>query len=402
MLAFKVSEWHLFQNLAKHKMQDYNEKMTVADQPLTSPRSLGFRVKAARTAKGWKQEELSKAMGIADRQTISTIENGERSLKPEELVQLCALLERDIEYFIDPFVVDGEAMFSWRASDSLPNEELSSFESKAGPWIGMLRFLRRLDTQVGGPFGMTLRLNQQSSFEDALAMGESVAEFMSLGSVPSERLVEKIESDLDIPVLFVDSIQSPQGVVSGATCHLPDLGVILINRNETEARRNYDLAHELFHALTWTIMPPDHRESLDTKANGKQWRVEKLADSFAAGLLMPTASLKKVIDSRLLGDKSHLVDVADQLRVSPTALAYRLFNAKLIDQYMCQALHGEKSRLPLIRPKRFSSSFVELVYQGIEQGQVSARKVAKTLDLNLHELKDLFAEHFTKPAPFTL
>lgn len=349
------------------------------------------------------QEALSQAMDIADRQTVSAIEKGDRAVKPVELVRLCEVLGRDINYFIDPFGVAGEAQFSWRATDSLPDEQLQAFEEQAGAWVGLLRFLRQWGEPEAKPFGVNLRLGAQSSFEEALELGEAVAAKLKLGPVPALGLVEKVETELDIPVLFVDAIESPHGNVSGATCHLPNLGVILINRNEPQVRRNYDLAHELFHALTWDKMPPLHREGASpTKRNGKQWRIEKLADSFAAGLLMPSSSLTELIGERA-SDIAHLRDVADRLQVSPQALAYRLLNARMIDPQLCERLSSCKNRLPSQSvPKRFSPGFIDLVYRGIERGHLSARKAAKAIGLTLPELVQLFEEHSKEPAPFAL
>jgi Zn-dependent peptidase ImmA (M78 family)/transcriptional regulator with XRE-family HTH domain len=365
-------------------------------------RSLGARIKSAREALGMSQEALSNAMGIADRQTLSDIERGARTVRPDELVRFGELLQRDIEFFIDPFVVEGEAMFSWRAVDSLPGAELDRFESHVGAWIGMLRFLRRWDPDVGGPFGQTLRLDRNASFEEALSTGEAVAQRLRLGAVPAKGLVDKIESILDVPVLFVDAVTAPHGSVSGATCHLPDLGVILINRNEPEARRNYDIAHELFHVLTWSQMPPERREDRAPKPKSKEWRVERLADNFAAGLLVPTDSLDRFIRRTRSTDVDHLVDVANELRVSPGALAYRLFNAKRIDERVRDELLQRKSGLAPTVPKRFSTRFVELAYNGIDRGHVSSRKVAKTLGMTLPQLAELFTEYTNKPVPFAL
>ena len=72
--------------------------------------------------------------------------------------------------------------------------------------------------------------------------------------------------------------------------------MILINRNESEARRFFDLAHELFHALTWDAMKADHRESNSVEARTKGKRIEQLANNFAAALLMPLASLANLPD----------------------------------------------------------------------------------------------------------
>ena len=44
-----------------------------------SQKLIGYRVKAAREAKGWTQDQLTQGMGLNDRQTVSDIENGKRA-----------------------------------------------------------------------------------------------------------------------------------------------------------------------------------------------------------------------------------------------------------------------------------------------------------------------------------
>ena len=61
-----------------------------------------------------------------------------------------------------------------------------------------------------------------------------------------------MQQRMGILVLMVDALPG----ISGAASTLPDLDVALINRREPEGRRNFDLAHELFHLLTWKTMPP--------------------------------------------------------------------------------------------------------------------------------------------------
>ena len=108
-----------------------------------SRKLIGCRVKAARETKGLTQEQLTQDLGLNDRQSVSDIENGRRSLKMEELLTLSHLLNRDIEFFIDPFAVAGEAQFSWRAAPEVPEDCLDGFELRAGQWIGLLRWLRQ-------------------------------------------------------------------------------------------------------------------------------------------------------------------------------------------------------------------------------------------------------------------
>ena len=51
-----------------------------------------------------------------------------------------------------------------------------------------------------------------------------------------------------------------------------------------EGRSHFDLAHELFHVLTWDAMPPERLE--EARETGGS-RVEQLANSLAASVLMP-------------------------------------------------------------------------------------------------------------------
>jgi Zn-dependent peptidase ImmA (M78 family) len=248
-----------------------------------------------------------------------------------------------------------------------------------------------------------LRLSSQSSFEDAQERAESLAAELGLGVIPAETLIDKVERELDIPVLFVDTVDAAEGQsISGATCHLEEMGVILINRNESEARRFFDLAHELFHALTWDAMKPEHRESNSVEDRNKGKRIEQLANSFAAALLMPRSSLEKLIDRERINDVAHLCEVAALLRVAPVTLAWRLFNLKAISEETRRGLSQEKQR-PSVSgpPKRFSAAFVKMLHEALENGRLSARKAAKAMGFGLGALTELFTQ-YDLPAPFEL
>jgi len=369
----------------------------------TSRKLIGYRVKAAREAKGLTQDQLTQGLGLNDRQTISDIENGKRTLKPDELLALSDLLDRDIDFFIDPFAVAGEAQFSWRAAPEVPENSLDGFELQAGQWIGLLRWLREQQDSRASVLKRALRLSSQSSYEDARARAESLVAELDLGVIPAEGLIDKIERELDIPVLFVDTVATADGQsISGATCHLEEMSVILINRNENEARRFFDLAHELFHALTWDAMKPDHRESNSVEERHKGKRIEQLANNFAASLLMPSASLHKLIERNRLDDIAHLCEVAALLRVAPVTLAWRLFNLELIGDDTRRSLSQEKQRASLSGPpKRFSPTFVKMLHDALENGRLSARKAAKAMGLGPSGLIGLFAQHDLTP-PFEL
>jgi Zn-dependent peptidase ImmA (M78 family) len=221
-----------------------------------------------------------------------------------------------------------------------------------------------------------------------------VAEF-GLGAVPAVRLVEVMERELGILVLMVDAFQG----ISGAACRLPELDVVLINRHEVVGRRHFDLAHELFHILTWDAMPPEHsEEARETGGN----RVEQLANNFASAVLMPMPVLDRFGDWSEIGEgelAARLNAVADELQVTASALKWRLVALDRIKPAMARAIpdaalrNNGRDAVSSVLPPPFSKPFMEVVALAVDEGRVSARRAGALLDLTVDDLADLFATH---------
>ena len=212
---------------------------------------IGSRIKALRQERGLSQDDVARLLGFNDRQTVSTIETGTRKVTAQELLLAAEKLEAPLEYFTDPFRLEGEGRFSWRQT-GVPPERLSEYESRASRWIGAYRTLA---AQVGRKTRLvrpSLGLTRRSRYEDAIEAGERFAIEFGLGEVPARRLARAMEEELGILVLMVDADEG----ISGAACRLPELDAVLIARREIVGRRHFDLAHELFHVLTWEAMPP--------------------------------------------------------------------------------------------------------------------------------------------------
>ena len=239
-----------------------------------------------------------------------------------------------------------------------------------------------------------LGLTRHSRFEDASQAGERfVAEF-DLGAAQAIRLAEVMERELGILVLMVDTFDG----ISGAACRLPELDAVLIARHEVAGRRHFDLAHELFHILTWDTMPPDHsEEARETGGN----RVEQLANNFAAAVLMPVDALER------FGGWSHLVEedlivqlnsAADELRVTSSALRWRLVALgrlpaaarSLPETALRNNGHDNIRAAP---PPLFSKRFMEVLGLAIDKGLVSVRRAAALFDGTVEDLAELFTGH---------
>ena len=184
------------------------------------------------------------------------------------------------------------------------------------------------------------------------------------------------------------------------------MNAVIINRREAEGRRNYDLAHEVFHLITWSKMEPPHIEHVNTPAKYK--RMESLADNFAAGLLMPCDSIEKhLVENPLPGTEAELMGwirtAATRFRVSGEAMKWRLSCLKKISKSAAARLEPAAIRVPLghALPARFSRPFTETIGWGISTGHISVRRAAEIVGETIDDLADLFSEHGLK-TPFDL
>jgi Zn-dependent peptidase ImmA (M78 family)/DNA-binding XRE family transcriptional regulator len=352
---------------------------------------IGLRIKALREDRELSQDDLARLFGFKDRQTVSAIETGERRVTAEELITAVERLGAPLDYFTNPFMLVGEGRFSWRQS-RVGVPRLEAFERSAGRWIAAYRTLA---PQVGRPIPLlrrTLGLTARSSFEDAAAAGERFAAEFNLGEVPALRLAEVMERELGILVLMIDAFEG----VSGAACRLPALDTVLINRHEPAGRRHFDLAHELFHILTWDMMPPEHFEDATEQSKN---RIEQLANSFASALLMPTAALDRFgpWNSEDSGLWARFNWASKQLGVTASALKWRLVTLGRLDRRAkdVRVTPPRRSRLDPILPL-FSKPFVEVIALAIEQGRVSVRRAADLLDMTIEDLQDLYTAHEVK------
>lgn len=355
---------------------------------------IGRRIKALREERGLSQESVAHLFGFKDRQTISAIETGARRVTAEELLLAVEKLGAPLEYFTDPFLLAGEGRFSWRQT-GVDAEQLQACEQSAGRWIGAFRTLA---PQVGYETPLMRRalgLTRHVRFEAAMAAGERFVTEFELGEVPAVRLMEVMERELGILVLMMDA----EPGISGAACRLPELDAVLIARREVVGRRHFDLAHELFHILTWDAMPPEHSEdAMDTGGN----RAEQLTNNFAAAVLMPAAILARFgswsgLSENKLIRKLHTV--ANEMRVTASALRWRLVALGELKPAVARSLpdaalrNNRPETAENVPPALFSRPFMEVLGLAIERGYISVRRTAGLLDLSVEDLVDLFAAH---------
>lgn len=354
---------------------------------------IGKRLKIARLGSSVTQEALADALGLKDRQSISAIEVGERKVTPEELIKAADFLQKTLDFFTDPYVVAESNEFSYRAR-TLDGNVLKEFAAHAERLISAHRRFRNLLGETSSPVHSQLpEITRSTSLNVAALSGERTAAGWSLGSIPAQRLRDVAEERLGISILFVDGNTS----ISGAACRLDDGDVILINRNESEGRRNFDIGHEIFHLLTWHTMPPDRMDYESENGSRTKPRCEQLADSYSGGLLMPSAIVKERWAQRNNQDFADwLRQHSAELLVSRVALYWRLVNLGLIakDEQSLPAISKPKPATPRIQiPRLYNRAFVTRLQQVLDRGHLSVVRATEVLDCSIEQLVQLLKSY---------
>ncbi len=158
-------------------------------------------------------------------------------------------------------------------------------------------------------------------------------------------------------------------------------------------RRNFSLAHELFHLVTWDYLGP---EQGNTDAI---WSVdiEKLANAFASSLLLPEAAVRKSLeehrDERGITWRG-LVEMAREFDVSTEALLWRLVSLNVVgEKQVRQLLENPGFRTidrmtfaPIHAPDFPPERYLRLLETAYLRGEVSAGRVAEMTGQSLADV----------------
>lgn len=368
-------------------------------------RFIGERLKKERESLGYKLNDVARKIGFEHHQILSNIESGKRSLKAIELVQLSELYGRNVEYFLKgPSAAVPRVL--WR--DSANGQEKALAERKFIEICEGFRRLLRLtgedaiaDTapRVAAPDKQAI---MRRPFDYVVELAEQTRKSLSLGARPAHSLANVLESNLGVLVLHRDLTNAG----SAASLSVGDCRAIVINAEEAPWRRNYDLAHELFHLLTWELFSQKEIDTPSAKG-GRKSMVEQLADAFASALLLPEEEVrsgfrKKVVDKTIT--YISLVEIAREFRVSTEALLWRLATLRLLgrkDVEKCLA-EGEIRNVDRQtrsadgaweRPPYLSARYVMLAIKAYFMGKISRARFSEYVNIPLSSVSEFLEKN---------
>jgi XRE family transcriptional regulator, fatty acid utilization regulator len=345
---------------------------------------LGSRIKAARLRMRWSQKRLADALQWNSSQIVSNVESGERELKAWELAQIARILNTTFDTLLNP-TTNREALVLWRAK---PKDEERAGEIEAKFLTRCSRYAQ-LEKWCELPTPEELKPLSINSLETPIYAVQKeaaiVRDAMKLGGRPACTLEKTLEEDYGVKIFYEDL-----GASGSALCARNDFGsALLLNASEVPWRRNYSLAHELFHLMTPT-----------------QWdgeRCEQLADAFASALLLPQESLTSSIHERTIGKKiqlERLVEIACEFGVSIDALCWRLVNLNILkrdkvlaelkpDSELRRIDHFSRRAYPSSEPQQgLPERYIRLAYLAYAKGKLGRSKLAEYLEISAYDLAE--------------
>lgn len=209
----------------------------------------------------------------------------------------------------------------------------------------------------------------------------------------------------DLPALTEDVFGADVAVIDldegfdGLAAASADAKLIVLATSQVPWRQRYTLAHELCHLLAGDDQGVHLDRDVYDKAQAKD-PSEARANGFAAAFLMPQDLLRAAVGAAGLTERDFAA-LSSDLKVSPSALAIRLSQLRLIDAGTCdryKALTGAKAAAMTGKGEEFArwvaqantlripGLLVRDAYAAYEAGVATLRPYANLIGVDVDEL----------------
>lgn len=345
---------------------------------------IGERLKAARSQRGWTLEALSGQTQIPV-SSLSEFETGKREPRLTHLDAIARAHGKAVSWFFEPVNAEAEVVL-WRARPE--PDEAAAIE---GRFLQLCRWYRNLEDwcderrpcllpEVTGDPG-------RIAWSDVHRLANKVRHMLDLGQQPASSLLSVLENSCGIRIFHLEF--EPTG--TAACTRNDELGMaVLLNANNKRWRRNFDLAHELFHLLTWRVF---RTASTGSEAGELE---EKFANAFASSLLVPEEPLRDAVSAATNsgGKLKHIeiFDISRQFDVSFEALLWRMhvvFGRRREDTErdieVCRAFRDVVDLRDDTQPPELPERYRALAMRALRDGELSVGRAAEYLNMSRKE-----------------
>ena len=345
------------------------------------------RLKYARQRAGLSGTQVKDRVGIGE-SSLSEFENGKREPSLSQLQKLAEAYRRSVAFFLAEGPLTPEPVVLWRMR---PAQDAEQIEVK---FLRLCEQYHNLEMWCDDRASVSLPQAKGNpgrfGYSDAEELAKQIRRELQLGDRPGQSLLAVIEEVCGVKVFHLDF--EPSGTAASAVSETFG-AAILLNANNARWRRNHDLAHELFHLLTWPLFHP----VADGPMVAGEWE-EKLATTFASNLLMPSEPFGSAINSRARGGKitfESLFDIAREFDVSVESVLWRMHIVYDRGQANSELTKGEieqaKRLAPLLgerespKPHPWPARYRSLAIKALRRGEIAIGRFAEYLNISRHE-----------------
>jgi transcriptional regulator with XRE-family HTH domain len=263
---------------------------------------VGERLRVARLAAGFTQEELGAKAGL-DRTMIVKIESGNRRIDAIELIRLSSALQVPVDFLLrsTPLVLSHRASLVAEVADTEAAKESGRLDLALASWMHDVQQMIELGVLQPGPLLMARTVVDSEAAARDLA--QWVREQLGAGSEPIDSLVELCERAGQY-VLVTDVPGEGSSAVDG------DIAVAVVSLRGDPGRRRATAAHELGHLVV------GDEYSSDLGVHASRGGREALLDAFAAELLLPSRVLTEECGTSEVIGRDQLIRLAARYRTS--------------------------------------------------------------------------------------
>jgi len=352
---------------------------------------IGRRIRIARNAIGYSLKQVEQETGIGQ-SSLSDFEHSKREPKFSQLSSLADVFRKPIEFFLTEKLPTEDIML-WR--DPPPHDQEA--KKTEAEFRQLCQHYHKLEVLLEEVRRVQLPNSEVKRAEDfdyrqAERLAEKTQRDFLLGDIPSTSLRQTLEEKFYVKIFHLNFRGSAISIKS------PEFNyAILLNKNDKLWRRNFDLAHELFHLLTWDLFRQD-----GAAKNQHSDIEEKFANAFASKLLLPTDSVRYKIEERGQEGKvsfEALDEVAREFGVSLEALLWRmlyLYNKQVpeIEKDIERAgkLKENRPSRKSDEPDKLPERYCTLAIRALNEGKLSMMQFAKYMGLSYKKAQKYLTE----------
>lgn len=384
-------------------------KASPQGSPAPDVTALGEALRARREELGLTQARLASLAGIAAAQTVSEIEKGRREVKAHELVRMSRALHTDVDVLLGLSASPVEARVLWRRGSN-PEDRTRDVQL-----LERARRYAQLEQWCGEPAAQSLPNLQfdprAATWASVASLAEQMRRLLDLGSIPAAALQRTLEDCYGVKI-FTEQLQGDQ---AGACVRSEFGAAVLLNSTDAPWRRNFSLAHELFHLVTWDAVDAAWSRSARVENVEPEWyaRLEKLANHFASHLLLPAEAVLSRVNAQAQEGKltfHRVATVACDFEVSAQALLYRLCDLRALERKDVKMVLADEDfrrvSREVMRPRRhkarpwYPGRYFKLAARAYQRGVVGKSVVATYLEVPYAEVEtfDLGEPHGSEAA----